>query len=337
MSAALAGVWCVLRWLSAAADCHLPRIAPQLSPPHSLIPPSLLSSFSARVFRCVIHVASPSPTCRNAVLFRSVNIDGTKVLIDACLAAGVQRFVYTSSASVVFDGRDQLNLDETCPPPTAALDDYTMSKLAAEKIVLASNCSKLFTCAIRPHGIFGARDPHFLPVLAETGRKGKSKFVIGDGANLVDFTYVENVAYAHALAAVMLGPQSVVNGREYFITNQEPMFFWEFITRMQRGWGWTQPWINLPVAIMKPVAKMVRPPASQRATDTAAATYTGRLRSDSTRRSLCPSVIDLSPFAVFALCSPERSLGRPPRSQFHRASHQLLRLRPLLLLLAGPA
>jgi len=205
---------------------------------------------------CVIHVASPSPTSRNPVLFQAVNVGGTRVLLEACRAEGVQRFVYTSSASVVFDGRDQRNFDETAPPPMAAMDDYTKSKLAAEQLVLQANDEQLWTCAIRPHGIFGARDPHFLPVLAQTGEKGKSKFMIGDGSNLVDFTYVENVAYAHALAAVQLGPkgQSKVNGEAFFITNREPIFFWEFIGRMQKAWGYTVPWIPMPVPIMRPVA-----------------------------------------------------------------------------------
>jgi len=205
---------------------------------------------------CVIHVASPSPTSRNPVLFQRVNVDGTRLLIEQCKAAGVDRFVYTSSASVVFDGRDQRNFDEKCPPPMHALDDYTKSKLAAEQVVLSSNSSTFFATSIRPHSIFGPRDPHFLPVMAETGRKGKSKFMIGDGSNLVDFTYVENVAFAHLLAAAKLGPESKINGEAFFITNREPIYFWEMVSRLQRAWGYPQPFISMPVTLMKPFAKM---------------------------------------------------------------------------------
>lgn len=203
---------------------------------------------------CIIHVASPSPTSRNAELFQRVNVGGTGVLIAACRELGVQRFVHTSSASVVFDGRDQRNFDESAPKPIAAMDAYTKSKWDAEVVALGASDDKLWTTAIRPHGIFGSRDPHFLPVLAQTGAKGKSKFQIGDGANLVDFTYVENVAYAHALAACQLKAGGPINGQAYFITNREPMFFWEFITRMQRAWGYVQPFIPLPVHMVKPIA-----------------------------------------------------------------------------------
>mgnify|MGYP003868976857 CR=1 FL=1 len=41
----------------------------------------------------------------------------------------------------------------------------------------------------------------------------KSKYMIGDGTNLVDFTYVENVAYAHLLAAVKLAPSAKIHGQ----------------------------------------------------------------------------------------------------------------------------
>jgi len=34
--------------------------------------------------------------------------------------------------------------------------------------------------------------------------QGKDKYVVGNGLNVVDFTYVTNVAYAHLLAAVRL-------------------------------------------------------------------------------------------------------------------------------------
>jgi sterol-4alpha-carboxylate 3-dehydrogenase (decarboxylating) len=53
------------------------------------------------------------------------------------------------------------------------------SKLEAEILILKAASSRLATVAIRPHAIFGPRDPHFLPALAEVGRTGKSKFMMG--------------------------------------------------------------------------------------------------------------------------------------------------------------
>jgi sterol-4alpha-carboxylate 3-dehydrogenase (decarboxylating) len=45
------------------------------------------------------------------------------------------------------------------------------------------------------------QDRQFFPVLIESARKGKTKYALGSGANVADFTFVGNVAHAHLLAA----------------------------------------------------------------------------------------------------------------------------------------
>jgi len=52
-----------------------------------------------------------------------------------------------------------------------------------------------------------------LSLARSAGMGNKSKYMIGDGTNLVDFTYVENVAYAHLLAAVKLAPSAKIHGQ----------------------------------------------------------------------------------------------------------------------------
>ena len=65
--------------------------------------------------------------------------------------------------------------------------------------MLAANGSNglLATCAIRPSGIFGEGDATFFPTLVAKARQGKLKYYIGNGKNLVEFTYAGNVAFAH--------------------------------------------------------------------------------------------------------------------------------------------
>lgn len=204
----------------------------------------------------VFHVASPSPLSRNRELFISVNEGGTKNVVKACQNVGVTRVVHTSTASMVFDGTDQYGLDESSAPPAKAMDDYTYSKLLAEKAALAE-CSPrnpLAVCAIRPHAIFGPRDPHLMPALLRAGNEGKSRYILGNGNNVVDYTYVGNVAYAHLLAAVNLTPDSKLNGQAYFITNAEPVKFWDFVTEVQESFGNTKPWLKLPYTLMYIIA-----------------------------------------------------------------------------------
>ena len=49
--------------------------------------------------------------------------------------------------------------------------------------VLAANSDTLRTVAVRPHGIFGPRDPHMLPTTVRMARAGKTKFMIGSTTN----------------------------------------------------------------------------------------------------------------------------------------------------------
>lgn len=76
-------------------------------------------------------------------------------------------------------------------------------QILGEKLVLAANNrSGLVTIALRPSGIFGEHDPLLVPLTVANAKKGKMKFIIGSGKNLMDFTYVGNVAQAHLLVHI---------------------------------------------------------------------------------------------------------------------------------------
>ena len=237
-------------------------VAPNIPFPPSVTPvvgdllrPSDLQPLFSSLY-AVFHVASPPPTANNPALFHSVNVTGTSHVIAACRHATVPRLVYTSSASVVFTGADQKNLDESSArPPTHGLDAYTRSKLHAEALVLQAADPSLHTCALRPHGIYGPRDPHLLPNIHAVCLQRKNRWQIGAGTNLVDFTYVENVAYAHLLACTQLGPKSPVSGQCYFVTNRQPVLFWDFFGRMFNELGYDAPSIPLPMGLMRPLAR----------------------------------------------------------------------------------
>ena len=84
--------------------------------------------------------------------YYAVNTVGTENVIAACQSQGVQRLVYTSSPSVVFDGNDHVDADESLPYPTKWLSHYPHSKALAEQAVLAaSEDNGLRTVWLRPH------------------------------------------------------------------------------------------------------------------------------------------------------------------------------------------
>lgn len=64
----------------------------------------------------VIHTASPTLVGGSNELFRKVNVEGTKCVVEACQKTGVKALVYTSSASVISDNAsDLINADESWP------------------------------------------------------------------------------------------------------------------------------------------------------------------------------------------------------------------------------
>ncbi|XP_076018820.1 sterol-4-alpha-carboxylate 3-dehydrogenase, decarboxylating [Genypterus blacodes] len=207
----------------------------------------------------VFHCASPAPASDNRGLFERVNIQGTRTVIQACMEAGVQRLVLTSSASVVFEGTDIKNGKENLPYAKKPIDYYTQTKIEQEKLVLrACNKEKGFlTVAIRPHGIFGPRDPQLVPILVDAAQRGKMKFIIGDGTNMVDFTFVENVVHGHILAAERLRADSPICGKSYHITNDEPVRFWDFMSEILVGLGYAAPRYHLPYMLVYGLAMLL--------------------------------------------------------------------------------
>ncbi|KAF3762388.1 hypothetical protein M406DRAFT_263398 [Cryphonectria parasitica EP155] len=195
----------------------------------------------------VIHTASPPSQGASAAsneLFRNVNIHGTQNIVDACQEAGVKALVYTSSASVASDNvSDLINADERWPVPRGKdqTEYYSETKAAAEEIVLKANRadnSKFLTTSIRPAGIVGEGDVQAQYHIINIYLSGRSGYQIGNNDNLFDFTYVENVAHGHLLAAHALllthkaGTQPLehekVDGEVFIITNDSPVYFWDF-------------------------------------------------------------------------------------------------------------
>jgi len=159
------------------------------------------------------------------------NVLGTESVLQACRAESVPFLVYTSTPSVVFNSRDIYGGDEELAYGRKVLCNYAKSKIIAEKLVLAANSAELATCALRPHLIWGPGDPHLLPRIVASARRGELKMV-GDGTNLVDISYVDNVADAHVLAAKCLARDGKAGGRAYFISQGQPVNLWEWLNNL---------------------------------------------------------------------------------------------------------
>ena len=192
---------------------------------------------ACRGMDCVFHIGSLTGVWGRRQDFYQTNVMGTRHIISGCQKHGVPKLIYTSSPSVVYDQKDQINIDESAPYPQKYLCPYPETKAIAEKNVLAANDhQKLLTTSLRPHLVIGPRDINLIPKLLNRARE-KKLMIVGDGTNKVDLTCVENVAHAHLLAADKLNPHSPIAGEAFFISQGEPVILWEWINRLLEKMG----------------------------------------------------------------------------------------------------
>jgi nucleoside-diphosphate-sugar epimerase len=168
--------------------------------------------------------------------YHEANVVGTKNIIDACRKQGVSRLVYTSSPSVIFNGRDMDGVDESVPYPAHYEAAYPQTKAEAEQCVRAASSDSLATVSLRPHLIWGPGDSHLLPRLVDRARAGQLR-KIGSESKRIDTIYIDNAVDAHLWAAQCLAPDSAVAGKVYFVSQDEPIELWEMVNRMLKTAG----------------------------------------------------------------------------------------------------
>lgn len=181
----------------------------------------------------IIHTAAAVGMWGSYAHFKRGNILATQHLLDAAQAEGVTRLVFTSSPSVTFQSGDVENGPQELPYPDEHLAYYPETKAEAERRVLAAHDPDgLRTTSLRPHLIWGPRDPHLLPRLVARARQGKLK-IVGSGTNRVDMTYIDNAAIAHLQALDALDREgSGPGGKAYFVGDGEPVAMWPWLNTL---------------------------------------------------------------------------------------------------------
>ena len=179
----------------------------------------------------VFHIAAIPGIWGRWNIYHSTNSVGTYHVIEGCRRAGVRRLIYTSSPSVIFDGSNHQNADESLPYPGTWMCHYPHSKALAEQAVLEANDDSLRTISLRPHLIWGPRDRHLIPGLIQKAQSGRLRR-IGDGTNVVSVSYVENTAAAHLQAEESLRRSDRAAGQAYFVNEPNAVNLWSWIDEL---------------------------------------------------------------------------------------------------------
>lgn len=202
-----------------------------------------------------IIITTAAPLFSSIATHDSITVVGTQNLLDCAKStASVRHLIYCSSTTVVAGRPFSLIREDEAKllPSTLRHDPYATAKARADTLVLASNTPTpndgshpLRTAVIRPCGIVGEGDVQILPPMLNLYWKGQSRFQLGNNISNFDFVYVTNVADAHVQLALAMvreaedpaldGP--VIAGEAFFITNDQPMLFWDFMRLVWRAAG----------------------------------------------------------------------------------------------------
>ena len=176
----------------------------------------------------IFHTAAKAGIWGTYKEFYNANVVGTENIIDACLEYKISYLINTSTPSVVCGNHDIKNGTEQLPYPDNYPAHYPATKAEAEKMVSKASSSVLKTVSIRPHLLWGVRDSHILPTLAKRAKQGRL-MQIGDGGNIVDMTHIRNAVEAHINAAEALSANSAISGKNYFISDDNPLNLWNWV------------------------------------------------------------------------------------------------------------
>jgi nucleoside-diphosphate-sugar epimerase len=195
----------------------------------------------------VVHLAAKVSLAGDAAEFEAVNVEGTRTLLAAARDSGAGRFVYVSSPSVAHAGASIVGDDALPADPAHSRGNYARTKARAELLALAADTPGFAVVAVRPHLVWGPGDTQLIARIVDRARRHRLP-LLGDGAALIDTTYVDNAASA-IVAALEKAPE--VHGNSYVVTNGEPRPVAELLQGICSAAGVTPPSWRVPAALAR--------------------------------------------------------------------------------------
>lgn len=193
----------------------------------------------------IIHMAAKVSVVGEWEDYAAVNIEGTRALLDAARAAGIAKFLNTSSPSVAHTGAAIVGEGNPPASPAHARGHYARSKAEAELLALSYNSPELLVGVLRPHLVWGPGDTQLVERIVERAAAGRLP-LLNNGTALIDTLYIDNAADAfvrgyerlHAIAGVPL-----------VVTNGQPRTVAELMAGMCEACGVPAPAFSIPASL----------------------------------------------------------------------------------------
>ncbi|MGH6951911.1 MAG: NAD-dependent epimerase/dehydratase family protein [Vitreimonas sp.] len=178
--------------------------------------------------------------------WKRFNVDGTTRMLAAAREAGVRRFIYISTESVLWNGQHLRGADETYPLAPNSPYPYAATKAQAELLVTAASAGddaggpRFETIILRPRFIWGPGDTTLLPTIEKMAKSGQWMWV-NHGRAMTSTTHVTNLVHAVELALT-----EGRSGEAYFVLDDGVRSMHEMITGIAAARGLMLPERSVP-------------------------------------------------------------------------------------------
>jgi len=199
----------------------------------------------------VFHVAAVASYWRaqREQVYR-VNVDGTRTVMEACLASGVPRVVHTSSVAAIGIPRNGRPADESATfDAVSATFAYADSKHRAEAVVLQAVARGLPAVIVNPGAVYGAGDHNLI----------SGSMVLELARRSIPFVPAGGLCVADADAIVLGHLAAAERGRigERYILGGENLTLLEIATQICAVVGRRAPRATAPAWLLPPAALAV--------------------------------------------------------------------------------
>jgi nucleoside-diphosphate-sugar epimerase len=151
-------------------------------------------------------------------LYRDVNVNGTRYLLEAAEKHNVNRFVYCSTCGVHGDVEDPPAAEDA---PITPADYYQLTKYEGEKVAQDFIEKGMKITILRPAAIYGPEDPERWLMLIKRVSNGRF-LMFGDGKATYHPLYIDNLIDAFELSAEKdeaIGQTYLIADNEYYELN----------------------------------------------------------------------------------------------------------------------
>jgi dihydroflavonol-4-reductase len=181
--------------------------------------------------------------------FESINLNGSRHLLEAASTQRVQRFVYCSTIGIYGHRAPGITREDS---PLAPGNIYERTKVSAERLVrdFAEKCG-LPAVVLRPADVYGPRDQRLLKLFKGVSRGRFPLFGSGEGRR--HMVYVDDVVSAFFKAC----ERDEALGQGLIVAGPRACTLREFVDEITRATGSSRFGVQLPLAPMLGLAAVV--------------------------------------------------------------------------------